>query len=136
MKCILIILISLLLSANCFSQNSFLTLTYQEIFDELKQRNIEIMESDSAHIHAVDDITYRNLIFYFTDSICLKMVTTFQFPQDFLKIIKYYDSKYKSNQPMLWFMSFNGGVDSIRAYRKNGYDMIVENYIFLYEGDN
>lgn len=136
MKFIFTLLITSILSINCFSQNSFLTLTYQEVLDELKQRNIEIMESDSVHIHSVDGITYRNLIFYFTDSICLQMVTTFQNSDDFLKTIKYYDYKYKSNEPMLWFVDFDGGVDSIRAYRKQGYDMIVEDYIFLFEGDD
>lgn len=136
MKFIFTLFITSILSINCFSQNSFLTLTYQEVLDELKQRNIEIMESDSVHIHSVDGITYRNLIFYFTDSICLQMVTTFQNSDDFLKTIKYYDYKYKSNEPMLWFVDFDGGVDSIRAYRKQGYDMIVEDYIFLFEGDD
>jgi len=136
MKIFLFIFISIfLISTDCKSQGEYLSMGYEDIVEILKDSKIDIVERDSVYIHSVDVNTYRNIIFYFTDSICTKTITTFQNSIDFLKLINFYEIKYKSDLPMTWYVTLENGIDSIRAERKKGYDLIEENFIFMFNNN-
>ena len=120
----------ILVIANCgsFSQSVYLTMDRGQIERLLQERQIEVGESDQEHIHAVDDRLLLNLIFYFSDGYCSTMVTTFQHPEGFLKLVGFMEANFRKAEEMCWVVPMENGVDVVKAYRKTGYDVIEENF--------
>ena len=115
-------------SRSSFSQSVYLNMTREKVVELLNEREIEIMDSDNGHIHSVDDRLYRNLIMYFEDGYCYKVITTFQEPESFMKMLGFLRRRYKEVGKMCWILPMESGKDVVIAYRETGFDVIEEEF--------
>lgn len=112
-----------------FGQSKYLGMSKNKIIKILLTEKIDIVESTSDMIHSVDDKTLCNLIFYFDDNDnCYHLKTTFQEETGFFKLINYYQVRFKTDTGMEWAIPFKNGVDSLKASRQNGFDLIEETF--------
>lgn len=110
------------------SQSVYLTMDRDEVVKMLRERDIEVMESDSVYVHAVDDRLLRNLIFHFEGGKCKKMFTTFQQEQGFLRMLDFLNRNHKEIGTMSWMLPMENGTDVVKAYREVGFDVIEESF--------
>lgn len=89
---------------------------------------IEIMEDDSIHIHAVDDVQLSNLIFYFDNKVCTTFVTTHQVLQKYDKIQYKLNSMYGYSDRNEWLDFLDIGFNYIYLQRRTGFFLVKENF--------
>lgn len=129
MKHLTILMASLYLSYGCIGQSSYLTLEREGAVKLLNEREIEIYEEDSDHIHSVDSIGLRNIILYFTEGVCMRVVTTFQREEDFKRVVAFMNRSFEWIDELYWKVKMEGGEDVITGWRRPGYDIIEENFV-------
>ena len=133
MKHLLTLMASLHLGFGGIAQSSYLTVSRKEAVRLLNERDIDIYEHDSDHIHSVDGNGLRNIILYFTEDACMRVVTTFQRKEDFERVVAFMNRNCEWIDELCWKVKVEGGIDSIVAWRKTGYDMIEENFVSVTE---
>lgn len=110
-------------------QSKYLGMSRKHIIESLRSEGIEIMEQDGYMIHTVDDKTLCNIIFYFDDSKhCYHIKTTYQEEKGFLKLTNYFEMRYGIEKGFNWAIPFKNGIDSIKATREYGFDLIEETF--------
>ena len=113
----------------CTGQSAYLNAGRSEVMLVLAERGIEVMQEDSAHVHSVDSNSLRNVIAHFKKGVCTSVVTTFQKPEDFDKVVEFMNRRYESTGTMSWRVGMDGGSDRITGHRRNGYDVIEETFV-------
>lgn len=113
---------------NSFGQSPYLNLNYDTVLKMLKQRRIEIAEMDSAHIHSIDLKNLRNMVFFFENEVCIRVLTTFQLPDDYRKVVNFLDVKFGYTNGMNWVIKTEEGIDSVMAARRSGFHFINESF--------
>lgn len=113
----------------CFGQSKYLGMSKNKILKLLSIEKIDVFESDKDMIHAVDDKTLCNLIFYFDEKkICYHLKTTFQEETGFLKLANFYQVYFNGIDETKWAFPLKNGIDSIKISREYGFDLIEETY--------
>jgi hypothetical protein len=92
------------------------------------QRGIEIVEMDSSHIHSLDERKLRNMVFFFEDDVCNRVLTTFQLQDDYKKAVNFLDVKFGYTDGMNWVIKTEDGIDSVMAARRSGFHFINESF--------
>ena len=118
-----------LMCLGCMGQSAYMGAERSEVMRILGERGMETMQEDSGHVHSVDGNSLRNVIAYFTKGVCTGVITTFQRPEDFEKVVEFMDRRYESTGRMKWSVQMEGGLDRIAGYRRIGYDVIEETFV-------
>lgn len=113
---------------NSMAQSPYLNLKFDTIVRLLMQRGIEIVEMDSSHIHSLDERKLRNMVFFFEDDVCNRVLTTFQLQDDYKKAVNFLDVKFGYTDGMNWVIKTEDGIDSVMAARRSGFHFINESF--------
>lgn len=128
MKLAFAFFVGIVVSFSSMGQSPYLNLKYDKVVKMLMQRGIEIAEMDSTHIHSVDDKNLRNMVFFFENDVCNRVITTFQLPEDYRKVINFLDVKFGYTNGMNWVIKTEEGIDSVTAARRAGFHFINESF--------
>jgi hypothetical protein len=127
-KALLVSSIVFLGSCGAMSQSPYLLMRHGDLSALLRFQGLDVMETDSSHIHCVDDRKLRNVILFFSDGVCKRVMTTFQNHYDYQKVMNFLDVRYGDLEGTTWIIPMANGYDMIRGVSRRGYDIIDENF--------